>query len=78
MNYLTPVMAAAIAYATHDDLERLMPEARGKSVFSLRAMADDTVELMLYGPIGDFFWEGISARDIVDQISGITAGAVKG
>lgn len=76
MTHLTPVMASAIAYATHEDLERLMPEARGKSVFSLRAQADDTVELMLYGPIGDYFWEGISSRDIVDQISGITASTI--
>lgn len=76
MKHITPVMASAIAYATHEELERQMPEARGKSVFSLRAQADDTVELMLYGPIGDYFWEGISARDIVDQISGITASTI--
>lgn len=75
---VTPVLASAsaIAFATYAELERLMPEARGKSVFSLRASSDDTVELMLYGPIGDYFWDGISAREIVEQIAGITASTI--
>src|SRR5690554_323013 len=80
MTKTTPVLASAsaraIAFATDADLARMMPEARGKSVFSLRTASDDTVELMLYGPIGDYFWDGISAREIVEQIAGITASTI--
>lgn len=80
MTKTTPVLASAsaraIAFATHADLDRLMPEARGKSVFSLRASSDDTVELMLYGPIGDYFWDVISSREIVEQIAGVTASTI--
>lgn len=76
MTHLTPVLASAIAFATHADLDRLMPEAKGKSVLSLRTLADGSAELLIYGPIGDYFWDGISARDIVAQIGEITAGTI--
>lgn len=59
-------VAATLALST-DDLALLQPEARGKSVLALHTTGN-TAELMIYGPIGDFFWDGISARDIVQQL----------
>jgi len=76
MTHLTPVMASAIAFATHDDLERLMPDAKGKSVLNLRALSDGSAELLIYGPIGDYFWDGIAARDIVEQLAETTASTI--
>lgn len=78
MNRTTIAMAiaAAFAVATEADLVRMAPNAKGKSVFALSTNADGSAELMLYGPIGDYFWDGISAREIVEQIAGITASTI--
>ncbi len=64
---------AASFFATTDDLDRLAPESKGKSVLALSTGADGAAELLIYGPIGDYFWDGISARDIVEQIAAVTA-----
>lgn len=75
MNPKTSFVVAA-AFASADDLNRIAPESKGKSVFALSTGADGAAEIMLYGPIGDYFWEGISSREIVEQIAGITASTI--
>lgn len=64
------------AFASADDLARIAPESRGKSVYALSTNADGSAELMLYGPIGDYFWDGISSREIVEQIAAVTASTI--
>ncbi|MCD8473886.1 Clp protease ClpP [Xylella taiwanensis] len=55
-------------------LEQSAPQARGPSVLALDTRHPDAAELLIYGPIGDTFWEeGITASSIAAQLSAITA-----
>ena len=70
----TPVLASAFLGSEANELERIAPESRGKSVLALNTGSDGVAELLIYGPIGDFFWgDGVTAQAIVDQLSAITA-----
>lgn len=58
-------------------LDQIAPDARGKSVLALNTVSTTQVDLLIYGPIGDYFWgDGITAAGIVDQLSQITAGTI--
>jgi ATP-dependent Clp endopeptidase proteolytic subunit ClpP len=67
---------AAASILQEQDLERSMPEAKGRSVLALNAGANGEAELLIYGPVGDFFWDGVTARDIVEQLAGLTAATI--
>lgn len=71
-----PTTIAATVAATNDDLARIAPEAKGKSVIALHEPDDGAAELLIYGPIGDYFWDGISAREVVAQIGAVTASEI--
>jgi len=69
-------MAVAATFAlTNDDLERIAPDAKGKSVLALHT-GGAVAELMIYGPIGDYFWDGVNATEMVRQISAIDASEI--
>lgn len=70
----TAVLAAAYFDGSDEDLARVAPESRGKSILSLRAGSDGSAELFIYGPIGTYFWDdGITAQSIADQLAATTA-----
>ncbi|WP_242880151.1 ClpP-like prohead protease/major capsid protein fusion protein [Stenotrophomonas maltophilia] len=85
MNHLTrngmaaargAVLAATFAFDT-SDIETLQPEAKGKSVLALNTTSGGEVELLIYGPIGDYFWgEGVTAASVVEQLAGTTASVI--
>jgi len=77
MNTLKPCVLAAIYAFDNVGLDQIAPDARGKSVLALNQVSTTQVDLLIYGPIGDFFWsEGITAASIVEQLSQITAGTI--
>ncbi len=74
---LVASMAAAMQPMSNaDEAARRYPDAKGKSVLAIRAAGDDKAEVLIYGPIGDWFWEGISARAFAEQLSAITASEI--
>lgn len=85
MNHLTrngmaaargAVLAATFAFDT-SDIEALQPEAKGKSVLALNTTSGGEAELLIYGPIGDYFWgEGVTAASVVEQLAGTTASVI--
>src|SRR5690625_2170837 len=46
------------------------------SVASVRALANGEAELRLYGLIGDFFWDGITAASVAAQLDEIDADTI--
>lgn len=85
MNHLTrngtaaklgAVLAATFAFDA-SDIEALQPEAKGKSVLALSTTSGGEAELLIYGPIGDYFWgEGVTAASVVEQLAGTTASVI--
>ena len=74
---LVASMAAAMQPMSNaDEAARRYPDAKGKSVLAIRAAGDDKAEVLIYGPIGDWFWDGISARQFAEQLRGITASEI--
>ncbi|HEL3765172.1 TPA: ATP-dependent Clp protease proteolytic subunit [Stenotrophomonas maltophilia] len=70
------VLAATFAFDA-DDIEALQPEAKGKSVLALNTTTGGEAELLIYGPIGDYFWgEGVTAASVVEQLAGTTASVI--
>lgn len=70
------VLAAAFAFDAND-IEALQPEAKGKSVLALNTTTGGEAELLIYGPIGDYFWgEGVTAASVVEQLAGTTASVI--
>lgn len=70
------VLAATFAFDSND-IEALQPEAKGKSVLALNTTAGGEAELLIYGPIGDYFWgEGVTAASVVEQLAGTTASVI--
>lgn len=67
---------ASPVYANAIDLAKLAPASKGQSVIAMSSGAD-VAQLLIYGPIGDYFWEGVSARQIVEQIDAVTAPVIK-
>lgn len=68
----TPVIAATFAL-DNDDSARLPADAKGKSVLALRDTGG-TPELLIYGPVGDFFFgDGITASRVVAQLAALDA-----
>lgn len=65
-------MASSIDPAI-EDLDRRYPGAKGKSVLAIRAASESHAEVLIYGPVGDYFWDGISAKQFVEELRGITA-----
>lgn len=58
-------------------LEQIAPDARGKSVLALNVVNTTQVDLLIYGPIGDYFWgDGITAASIVEQLAQVTADTI--
>lgn len=73
----TAILAAVFFNGEDDDLARIAPESRGKSVCALSTGSDGNAELLIYGPVGSFFWgDGVTAQSIVDQLSAITASTI--
>lgn len=80
-NSLATAIVAAMAAAmppmsNADEAARRYPDAKGKSVLAIRAAGDDKAEVLIYGPIGDWFWDGISAKTFAQQLSTITASEI--
>ncbi len=80
-NTLATAIVAAMAAAmppmsNYDEAARRYPDAKGKSVLAIRAISEDKAEVLIYGPIGDWFWDGISARAFAEQLSAITASEI--
>lgn len=70
------VLAATFAFDSND-IEALQPEAKGKSVLALNTTSGGEAELLIYGPIGDYFWgEGVTAARVVEQLAGTTASVI--
>lgn len=70
------VLAATFAFDSND-IEALQPEAKGKSVLALNTTSGGEAELLIYGPIGDYFWgEGVTAASVVEQLAGTTASVI--
>lgn len=68
-----PVIAAICAL-DNVGLDEIAPGAKGKSVIALNQVSAAEVDLMIYGPIGDYFWSnGITASSIVEQLAQTTA-----
>lgn len=73
---LGAVLAATFAFDA-SDIEALQPEAKGKSVLALSTTSGGEAELLIYGPIGDYFWgEGVTAASVVEQLAGTTASVI--
>ena len=77
-----PAIAAAIASATprsivalqNVGLDEIAPEARGRSIIAFDTVSIAEVDMLIYGPIGDYFWgDGVTAASIVEQLSQIQA-----
>jgi ATP-dependent protease ClpP protease subunit len=72
----TCVLGAIFAF-DNVGLDTIAPEARGKSVLALSTNSNGEAELLIYGPIGDYFWgEGITAASVVEQLSQVRAGTI--
>ncbi len=69
-------VASAIYSLDNIGLDKIAPDARGKSILALDTSNPDVAELLIYGPIGDYFWDGISAASIVSQLAAITASTI--
>lgn len=77
MRLLTTCVLGAIFALDNTGLDQIAPDARGKSVLALNTVNTTQVDLLIYGPIGDYFWgDGITAAGIVEQLSMITAGII--
>jgi ATP-dependent protease ClpP protease subunit len=51
------------------DLKKLFAERKAANAFSAKKKADNELEIMLYGEIGQDFWGmGIGAKDVADQL----------
>lgn len=77
----TSLLASAVIAATFAfdsaDIEAMQPEAKGKSVLALNITSGGEAELLIYGPIGDYFWgEGVTAASVVEQLAGTTASVI--
>lgn len=73
---LGAVLAATFAFDA-SDIEALQPEAKGKSILALNTTSGGEAELLIYGPIGDYFWgEGVTAASVVEQLAGTTASVI--
>ncbi|WP_096144912.1 ClpP-like prohead protease/major capsid protein fusion protein [Stenotrophomonas pictorum] len=85
MNHLHPhrlhagialVLAASFSF-DNIGLETLAPESKGKSVLALNTTTGGEAELLIYGPIGDYYWgEGVTAMGVVEQLAGTTASVI--
>ncbi len=74
---LSVALAAIIATGAGGVMDGLPADARGQSVVAFSTGGDGSAELLIYGPIGDFFWsEGTTAQSIVDQLGQITASTI--
>ncbi len=70
------VLAATFAF-DNLDLETIAPESKGKSVLALNTTTGGEAELLIYGPIGDYFWgDGVTAMSVVEQLAGTTASVI--
>lgn len=74
---LATCILGAIYALDNIGLDQIAPDARGKSVIALNAVNTTQVDLLIYGPIGDYFWgDGVTAASIVEQLAQITAGTI--
>ena len=68
-----PAMAGVYALDNRG-LDKLCPELRGTAVLALNEVTPVQYELLIYGPIGDYFWsDGVTAAAVVTQLGQITA-----
>ena len=64
----------SIAVLQNIGLENIAPEARGRSIIAFDTVSNAEVDMLIYGPIGDYFWgDGVTAASIVEQLSQIQA-----
>ncbi|HCZ49104.1 MAG TPA: hypothetical protein DCZ11_08875, partial [Gammaproteobacteria bacterium] len=77
-----PALAAAAAPRSivalqNIGLEQIAPDARGRSIIALDAVSAAEVDLLIYGPIGDYFWgDGVTAAGIVEQLAQLNAARI--
>ena len=80
MTHLLPALASplhGIAVLQNAGLDEIAPEARGRSVIALDTLSAAEVDLLIYGPIGDYFWgDGVTAASIVEQLAQVTAARI--
>lgn len=73
---IAQVLAATFAF-DNVGLETIAPESKGKSVLALNTTTGGEAELLIYGPIGDYFWgEGVTAMSVVEQLAGATVSVI--
>ncbi|WFC43246.1 ClpP-like prohead protease/major capsid protein fusion protein [Pseudoxanthomonas sp. SE1] len=74
---LATCILGAIYALDNVGLDQIAPDARGRSVLALNTVSTTQVDLLIYGPIGDYFWaDGITAASIVEQLGQVTAGTI--
>ena len=55
-------------------LDQIAPDARGRSVIAFNTVSAAEVDLLIYGPVGDFFWgDGVTAASVVEQLANVSA-----
>jgi len=66
---IAAVLASTVSF-DNIGLEHIAPDAKGKSVLALSTVGTGEAELLIYGPIGDYYWgEGITAAGVVEQLA---------
>lgn len=76
-NSIVTALAATVCVGPGGQMQGFDPDARGKSVLSLNTSSNGEAELIIYGPIGDYYWaDGITASSIVEQLGQITASTI--
>ena len=74
---LASCILGAIYALDNVGLDQIAPDARGRSVLALNTVSTTQVDLLIYGPIGDYFWaDGITAASIVEQLATVTASTI--
>ncbi|GGD45770.1 ClpP-like prohead protease/major capsid protein fusion protein [Pseudoxanthomonas indica] len=74
---LSICILGAIFALDNIDLDTVAPEARGKSVLALSTNDAGEAELLIYGPIGDYFWgDGVTAASVVEKLAAINASTI--
>lgn len=73
---IATVLAATLAF-DNVGLETIAPDSKGKSVIALNTTTGGEAELLIYGPIGDYFWgDGVTAMSVVEQLAGTNASVI--
>ncbi len=73
----TIATASAIFAVNNIGLDKIAPDARGKSILALDTSNPREAELLIYGPIGEYFWgDGVSAAGVVARLAELSSSVV--